>query len=213
MTETADARILEGRKLTRGYAGWAAGAGLTPIPLLDVAGLMATQIALLRDLSRLYGVPFDRKRARLLLSATAGSLAPQGVAGLGGVSALKAVPVIGGLLGMAAMPVLAVGSTMAVGEWFLRHLAAGGTLADAELPPHRGVPPVDDATSHKPGHEPGVLEATDPVPAPDSAGEPTSTEETDVDAAAQKGTASAAKPSRARRSPLPTRAQKDGDAG
>lgn len=209
MTETADARILEGRKLTREYAGWAAGAGLTPIPLLDVAGLMATQIALLHDLSRLFGVPFDRKRARLLLSAAAASLAPQGVAGLGGVSALKAVPVIGGLLGMAAMPVLAVGSTMAVGEWFLRHLAAGGTLADAELPPHRAAMPVDEVRVHKPG----VLEATAPVPAPKSAREPTSTEETDVDVAVQPGTAPAVKRSRARRSPLPTGAQKGGDAG
>jgi len=148
--EPADARILEGRRLAKSYAGWAASAGLVPLPLLDVAGLMTTQLAMLRSLTKLYGVPFDRERAKVVLSAAAGSLAPQGVASVAGLSGLKALPGWGGLLGIAVMPALAVASTMAVADWFIDHLAAGGTLADADPRPQRAEPPPSPVPAAEP---------------------------------------------------------------
>lgn len=163
VTESDDARILEGRRLAKSYAGWAASAGFVPLPLLDVAGLMTTQLSMLRSLARLYGVPFDRERARVVLSAAAGSLAPQGVASVAGISALKVIPGWGGLLGIVAMPALAVASTMAVAEWFIQHLAAGGTLADADPGRPRAERPASPVTAGEARAAPAEQPATEAI--------------------------------------------------
>jgi uncharacterized protein (DUF697 family) len=155
VTGPADPRILEGRRIAKGYAGWAASAGLAPVPLFDIAGLMWTQLEMLHSLTRLYGVPFERKRARAMLTAAAGSIGPQGVFTLSGLSAAKAVPILGGVLGFVVMPALAIASTLAVAEWFIQHLAAGGTLEDAEPSrPPRLRPPEIELAEAGPGAMP-----------------------------------------------------------
>jgi uncharacterized protein (DUF697 family) len=204
VTEPADARILEGRRLAKSYAGWAATAGLVPLPLLDVAGLMTTQLAMLRSLTKLYGVPFDRERAKVVLSAAAGSVAPQGVASVAGLSGLKALPGWGGLLGITVMPALAVASTRAVADWFIDHLAAGGTLADADPRPQRAEPPPSPVPAAEPParatESPVLAAGADPGAAPQPAADEEPSE-SELDAGH----------GRARRSPRTRRNDRHGD--
>lgn len=97
-----------------------AGAGLIPVPLLDAAGILGIQLWMIRDLARIYDLPFKKDLAKSLIGALVGSI--------GSVSAVKAVPVVGPLLGGGAVAVGGAAATYALGRIFTQHFAQGGTL-------------------------------------------------------------------------------------
>ncbi|MGV6872141.1 YcjF family protein [Pseudochelatococcus sp. B33] len=117
-------------KLVRSHALWAAGMGLIPVPVLDVAGVAGIQYALIGELAKVYDLPFSKERVRALAAAVLGGGLPAVVAS-GGVSSIaKAVPFVGTILGAAVMPALSAASTIALGRVFTQHFEAGGTLLD-----------------------------------------------------------------------------------
>jgi uncharacterized protein (DUF697 family) len=123
-------------KLVDRFALWAGGAGLIPIPLVDVATVAGVQIQMLRRLSQIYDVPFSENRGKSLIAGLLGSTIPA-TSGMGMASVLKAVPLIGTALGSLTMPVLAAGATYAIGKVFIQHFASGGTLLDFHAPDYR----------------------------------------------------------------------------
>jgi len=122
--------IEEGRRIAKSYAGWAAGAGLIPVPLLDIAGVTGVQIAMIRKIADLYKVPHAGDRVKTIVASLVGGVGSYGIATSGLGSLVKAVPFVGSLLGMALMPSLAVASTIGLGEVFIMHFESGGTLLD-----------------------------------------------------------------------------------
>src|SRR4051794_20211907 len=102
------------------YVRWAAGAGLIPIPLVDIASVTGIQLKMLSDLSGLYGVPFAKNRGKSVLGSLLGSIVPTNMAYGTVGSLLKAVPVIGTVLGVLTMPAFAGASTYAVGKVFVQ---------------------------------------------------------------------------------------------
>lgn len=103
--------------------------GLVPVPLFDLAALTATQMSLLRSLAAHYEVEFDDSDTKPLLTAlVSGSLPVLGVLGLS--SFVKVIPGVGSLVGSASVGVLAGAVTYAVGQVFVMHFEAGGTLED-----------------------------------------------------------------------------------
>jgi len=123
----------DAKKIVGRYAKWTAGAGLIPVPLLDIATISGLQIKLLADLSKLYGLPFAKERARVLVASLLGSILPNTLA-VGSLAVagtvIKTVPVIGTIVGMAALPAFAYAATKAIGAIFIAHFEAGGTLLD-----------------------------------------------------------------------------------
>lgn len=117
-------------KLVRSHALWAAGVGLIPVPVLDVAGVAGVQYALISELAKLYDLPFSKERIRALAASLLGSGVPAVVAGGGAISIAKAVPFVGTILGAAVLPALSAASTIALGRVFTQHFEAGGTLLD-----------------------------------------------------------------------------------
>lgn len=122
-------RSEKAQKITRTAAAWSAGAGLIPVPLLDVAGVSGVQLKLVHDLAKLYGIPFAHDRAKALIAALVGGALPSALTS-GVFSLVKAVPVVGPLAGIALMPALAAAATVALGRVFTQHFEAGGTLLD-----------------------------------------------------------------------------------
>jgi len=122
-------RSEKAQKVTSTAAKWAAGAGLVPVPLLDVAGVAGVQLKLVHDLAKLYDIPFAKDRAKALIAALVGGGVPS-VLSSGVFSLVKAVPVVGPLAGIALMPALAAAATVALGRVFTQHFEAGGTLLD-----------------------------------------------------------------------------------
>lgn len=120
----------QSEKITERYVLWAMGGGLIPIPLLDLAAIVGTQIKMLSEISALYGKPFSDNRAKMVIVPLVSSvgLAPAGITLLGSLS--KVVPVVGQALSGVAMPIFAGGVTLATSRVFVAHFESGGSLLD-----------------------------------------------------------------------------------
>ncbi len=107
---------------------WATGAGMLPIPLIDLAAVTAIQVDLLNALCREYGVDFTTTSGKSLVAALTGTT----LARLG-ASMLKAIPGVGTLVGGLSMSVMSGASTYAVGKVAIRQLEMNGTLFDMDI--------------------------------------------------------------------------------
>jgi uncharacterized protein (DUF697 family) len=127
----------EADRLIRQYIGWSCAGGLVPVPLLDIAAITAAQIQLVRELSALYGVPFQDHLGRNVVASLVGGVG-SAAAGRGiFCSVLKAVPVIGTIGGLISVPIVAGSATYALGQVFVEHFEQGGTLLDFDPKPMR----------------------------------------------------------------------------
>ncbi len=118
------------KKIVQQYMLWSMGAGLIPIPLVDVAAVAGIQLKMLKELAEEYEIPFSEHRGKSIISALVGGVATPGLAlGTAG-TVLKAIPLIGSAAGMVAMPIFAGATTYAVGKVFILHFASGGTFLD-----------------------------------------------------------------------------------
>jgi len=121
---------LRAEEVIKRYAAYSAGAGLIPVPMLDMAAIGAVQLKMLKDLSAVYEVPFENDRVRPIVAAVIGGYASSKLGtGIGG-SMLKSVPLFGQVLGVLAVPAFGAGLTWAVGRIFMQHFASGGTFLD-----------------------------------------------------------------------------------
>lgn len=121
-------RVMSTRKddvneIIRTHVLWSMGAGLVPIPVVDVAAVSGVQIKMIQDIGRLYDVELNDNLGRSVLAAlTGGTLARLGA------SAIKALPFVGSVVGGITMSVLSGASTYAVGHVIARELEEQGTL-------------------------------------------------------------------------------------
>lgn len=116
-------------EVVRSYLGWSAGAGLLPLPGLDLVAIVGVQVKMLHKMSAIYNVPF---RANLVKPLIVALVSGGSAVLLGGATAIlvKGVPLLGTLAGMLALPALAAASTWATGKVFIRHFESGGTFLD-----------------------------------------------------------------------------------
>mgnify|MGYP006298661679 CR=1 FL=1 len=120
----------DARKVVKKNMYWAMGIGVIPVPLVDLIGIIGFQAKALRELSRLYGIPFSEHTVKNILATL--------ISGLGSVylgqalarSSIKMIPVIGPLTSLAATPLMAGALTYATGRVFIQHFESGGTFLD-----------------------------------------------------------------------------------
>ena len=103
--------------------------GFLPLPLLDIAALTGTQLSLLHRLCNHYGVEFNEKKSKTLLTSLIGGSLPI-VVTMGLSSFAKVIPGIGTVSGGIGTAALAVAVVYATGQVFIRHFEVGGTLED-----------------------------------------------------------------------------------
>ncbi len=125
-----DDRLLKGEAIIHRNVLWALGAGVLPLPLVDVVALAGVQVKLLKDLSELYHVPFREGLAKKLVGALLAGIGGIGIGVALGASLMKVLPVVGTALGIVSVSVTAGAVTHAVGRVFIMHFEAGGTLLD-----------------------------------------------------------------------------------
>ncbi len=118
-------------RLVRTYLPWSAGAGVIPLPGLDLTALLAVQLRMIARLAELYQIPFREQAAKSLIASLLGVALPASVAG-GVASTVKAIPLIGTLAGIATLPALGAAATYAVGKVFITHFESGGTFLDLD---------------------------------------------------------------------------------
>ena len=110
---------------------WSLGAGLVPVVGLDMAAVTAIQLKMVRELARLYEVPFRADLGKTAIAALLGGAVPM-ASGLGAIAlfqgATRSVPIVGSLIGLATVSTVASATTYAVGAVFYQHFASGGTF-------------------------------------------------------------------------------------
>jgi uncharacterized protein (DUF697 family) len=118
-------------KIVEKHVWYAAGAGLIPVPLVDMAVITGINLNLIKALSAQYGVEFREDRGKAIVGALAGGLSA-GVLAQNPVAngILRAIPLIGQTVAALSMSVFGGAFTYAVGQVFIQHYATGGTMLD-----------------------------------------------------------------------------------
>jgi uncharacterized protein (DUF697 family) len=99
------------------------------LPIVNVASVTAIIVRMVRILSRLYGVPFERDRARAIVVGMVGGAAPTGLAAVTS-STLHYLMPASAIIGLAVSSVAAVACTRSIGRTFVEHFESGATLSD-----------------------------------------------------------------------------------
>jgi uncharacterized protein (DUF697 family) len=106
------------RRIVDRHKNYAAMGGLVPLPAANIASVTAVNLRMVKQLSELYGVPFQRDRTRSLIIALIAGAVPTG-AGLAASSTLMWI-VPGGLIwGLAAAALTAGALTRGIGLVFI----------------------------------------------------------------------------------------------
>jgi uncharacterized protein (DUF697 family) len=111
------------------HAAYAAVGGIIPVPIANVAGVTAVIVRMVKVLSGLYGVPFERDRARAIVIGLMGGAVPTGFAAVTTSTLVSLVPV-SSLIGLAVSSVTAIACTRSIGHIFVEHFEGGATLQD-----------------------------------------------------------------------------------
>jgi uncharacterized protein (DUF697 family) len=122
-------RRAQARAIVARHATYSAVSGIVPLPLANAAGITTIIIRMVKMLSDLYGVPFERDRARAIIVGLVGGTMPSGL-GAVTTSALFYVVPSGALMGLAVSSITAVACTRSIGRIFIEHFESGATLHD-----------------------------------------------------------------------------------
>jgi uncharacterized protein (DUF697 family) len=120
-------RRLQAVAIVERHANLSAIGGVVPLPFVTMAAVTAIVVRMARSLSKLYGVPFERNRARAIVIGLLGGVMPTGVATIATSALIYAVPGYN-LLGLAVSAVTASAYTRAIGQMFIEHFEKGDSL-------------------------------------------------------------------------------------
>jgi uncharacterized protein (DUF697 family) len=125
----AGRRLLRAHGIVERHATYSAAGGIIPLPIANVASVMAIIVRMVRMLSNLYGVPFERDRARAIVVGMVGGAMPTGFAAVTSSTLHYIVPA-SAIIGLAASSVAAVACTRSIGRTFVEHFESGAPLSD-----------------------------------------------------------------------------------
>jgi uncharacterized protein (DUF697 family) len=103
--------------------------GIIPVPIANIASITAVIVRMVKVLSNLYGIPFQRDRARAIVVGLMGGAMPTGLAAATTSTLVYIIPA-SGLIGLAVSSLAAVACTRSIGRIFVEHFENGATLHD-----------------------------------------------------------------------------------
>ncbi len=120
----SNTRLIIAEKHILNYSLIAAGVGVIPIPIVDVALLASVDLKLVHQLAKTYEVEFSHQLATAIIAALIGSSVPLSFSS----NLVRMIPIYGNTIGAISRAVLGGSSTYAIGKVFIQHFEAGGTL-------------------------------------------------------------------------------------
>jgi uncharacterized protein (DUF697 family) len=111
------------------HANYSALGGFIPLPIANIASITAIIVRMVKSLSTLYGVNFERNRARAIVIGLMGGIMPAGLATAATSTLVYFIPGYN-LLGLAVSSVAASACARSVGQIFIDHFENGSTLVD-----------------------------------------------------------------------------------
>jgi uncharacterized protein (DUF697 family) len=109
------------------YANFSAVGGAIPIPLVNAAAITALLVRMVKSLSDLYGVPFERTRTRSIVIALMGGALPTGFATIATSTITYVVPGLN-LIGLAVSSVTSGAYARSIGQLFVEHFESGAAV-------------------------------------------------------------------------------------
>jgi uncharacterized protein (DUF697 family) len=125
-------RQAQARAIVARHAAYSAVGGIVPLPVASVAGITTIIIRMVKMLSNLYGVPFERDRARAIIVGLVGGTVPTGFAAVTTSTLFFVVP-SGALMGLVVSSFTAIACTRSIGQIFIEHFESGATLHDLSI--------------------------------------------------------------------------------
>ena len=125
-------RQAQARAIVARHAAYSAVGGIVPLPVASVAGITTIIIRMVKMLSDLYGVPFERDRARAIIVGLVGGTMPTGFAAVTTSTLFYVVP-SGVLMGLVVSSITAIACTRSIGQIFIEHFESGATLHDLSI--------------------------------------------------------------------------------
>jgi uncharacterized protein (DUF697 family) len=120
-------KVVQANSVVNTYSLYSMGAGLIPVPVLDMAAVSGFQLKMLSDVADVYHVPFSENAAKSIIAALTGGLSAGYLAQRYAASFMKSVPFLG-ILGSFSMPIASGALTWAIGKAFVKHFESGGNF-------------------------------------------------------------------------------------
>ena len=111
-------------KIVQRYKLYAAVGGLSPLPVVTAAGVTAVILRMVKSLSNLYQVPFERDRTRSAIAGLMGGVVPAGL-GVATASTLALVLPGVGFVGVAVSSLTAAAAAERIGLVFIERFERG----------------------------------------------------------------------------------------
>jgi uncharacterized protein (DUF697 family) len=130
ITAAAAADIALRRKavaIVERYANLSAVGGAIPVPLVNAAAILALLVRMVKSLSDLYDVPFERNRTRSIVIGLMGGALPTGFSTIATSSLTFLVPGLN-LVGLAVASVTSGAFARAIGQLYIEHFENGVTI-------------------------------------------------------------------------------------
>jgi uncharacterized protein (DUF697 family) len=124
---TAALRRRKAIAIVERYANYSAIGGAIPIPLANAAAITALLVRMVKSLSELYAVPFERNRTRSVVIGLMGGALPTGFATIATSTLSYVVPGLG-LMGLAVSSVTSGAYARSIGQLFIEHFENGASL-------------------------------------------------------------------------------------
>jgi uncharacterized protein (DUF697 family) len=125
----APRRRTQANSIVERHTAYAAVGGIIPVPIANVASVTAVIVRMVKRLSDLYGIPFERDRARAIVVGLMGGAMPTGLGAVTTSTLFYVVPG-SGLVGLAVSSIAAVACTRSIGRIFVEHFESGSNLHD-----------------------------------------------------------------------------------
>jgi uncharacterized protein (DUF697 family) len=106
------------------YANYSAIGGAIPVPLVNAAAITTLLVRMVKSLSELYDVPFERSRTRSIVIALMGGALPTGLATIATSTITVFIPGLN-LLGLAVSSVTSGAYARTIGQLFIEHFENG----------------------------------------------------------------------------------------
>jgi uncharacterized protein (DUF697 family) len=119
----AERRLQQAFRVVDRYKMFAGLGGLVPMPAVNVVSVTAVILRMVKVLSDLYGVPFERDKMRLIVLGLMGGAAPTGLAAATATTLSFAAP-LAGAFGLVVSTVAAATLTRRIGLYFVERFEA-----------------------------------------------------------------------------------------
>ena len=130
-SEATDTASIERRRqavaIVERYANYSSIGGAILLPLVNATAIAALLVRMVRSLSDLYGVPFQRNRTRSIVIALMGGALPTGFSTIATTTLTMFVPGLN-LLGLAVSSVTSGAYARSIGKLFIEHFESGAAV-------------------------------------------------------------------------------------